>query len=466
MLALSLSGVAQDRMTPELLWKLGRVSGETLSPDGKSIIYGITRYNIEEDKGNRDLFSIPVKGGEVKQLTNMPGSEYNVAYRPDGKKIGFLSKGQIWEMNPDGTDQKQITNIESGISHFKYSPDGSKIAYTSEVKLDNTIHDDYPELKNANARVINDLMYRHWDHWSDEKYSHVFIADYNNGAISNSKDIMKGQRFDTPMQPFGGGDDFVFSPDSKSVLYVCKKLSGKEYATSTNSDIWNYNIESGQTLNMTDGLMGYDMHPSFSPDGKYLAWTSMGRDGYESDKNDIFILELGTDNRYIITKGWDNTVASFTWGAKSDKVFIQAAKEATYQLFELKISKDDRAQPEMITSGDHNIGGIIGQSGNTLIATQQDMNHANEIYSYSISNGKGNQITHVNDDVYSKIKTSKVEKKWVETFDGKQMLVWTIFPPDFDPSKKYPTLLYCQGGASVCRISVLLFQMEFPIDGS
>lgn len=463
MLFLSVAGFAQDKMTPELLWKLGRVSGETLSPDGKKIIYGITKYNLEADKGNRDLYAIPVKGGDPVQLTNMEGSEYEAQYRPDGKKIGFISKGQIWEMNPDGSGAKQVTSIEGGISHFKYSPDGSKVAYTTEVKLDQNIHDKYPNLKKANAMVIDDLMYRHWDHWSDDKYSHVFVADYSNGAVTNAVDIMKGQRFDTPLQPFGGGEDFIWSRDGKSIVYVSKKLSGKAYATSTNSEIYEYDLASKMTKNLSDRFMGYDMQPSFSPDGKYLAWTSMARDGYESDKNDLVILNRESNERYIVTKPWDNTVSSFAWDAKSKKVYIHAGHEATYQLFELEITSKEGDKPKMITSGDHNIGHIIGQSGGNLIATQQDMNHANEIYSYNSSNGKSKQITHVNDKIYNSIKLSKIEKRWVNTFDDKKMLVWMIFPPDFDPKKKYPTLLYCQGGPQSAVSQFYSFRWNFQL---
>lgn len=462
--ALSLSTVAQEKMNPELLWKLNRVSGETVSPDGKSVILGITHYNLEENKGNRNLFSIPSTGGTPKQLTNMAGSEYDAQYRPDGKKIGFLNGGQIWEMNPDGTGITQLSDIEGGVSHFKYAPNGQHIAYTREVKLGKTIADMYPDLKQADVKVYDNLMYRHWDHWNDDMYSHVFIADLANNELTNHRDIMKGELFETPTQPFGGGEDFIWSPDSKQVVYVCKKQAGMAYAISTNTDLYAYSLASKKTENLTKGNKGYDTQPSFSADGKVLAWTSMKRDGYESDKNDIKVRNILTGAVTNITSDWDNTVSSFHWGEDGKSIYFQAAINATYQLFEVNLkTKKGKFEIRQITEGEHNIGGILGQTGKTLIASKSDMNHASELYSYSIDKGNETKLTTVNDQVYKNVAKSKVEKRLIKAFDGKDILTWVIYPPDFDPTKKYPTLLYCQGGPQSAVSQFYSFRWNFQL---
>ncbi|MBN2636717.1 MAG: PD40 domain-containing protein, partial [Prolixibacteraceae bacterium] len=270
-----------DIMTPEVLWSFGRLGETVISPDGETVAYTIAYYNLEENKGYSDIYTIPVGGGEAKKITNTTSNESNVVWRPDGKKIGYLSSAsgstQLWEMNPDGSNKNQVSDIEGGVAGFDYSPDMSKIYYLANVKLDENIYDLFPDLPKANARLENDIMYRHWDTWHDYTYSHIFIADYSNGKLGEGKDIMEGEKFDSPMKPFGGTEQIAWSTDGKTLAYTCKKKVGKEYSVSTNSDIYFYEVETGNTINFTSGMMGYDQNPVFSPDGKYIAWESMER---------------------------------------------------------------------------------------------------------------------------------------------------------------------------------------------
>ncbi len=459
--AISLQTVAQERMTPELLWKLGRVSAQTLSPDGKTVIYGISKYKLEENKGNMNLYAIPSKGGDPVQLTDMEGSEYDAQYRPDGLKIGFMHGGQLWEMNPDGTDPVQISNVEGGFSTFKYSPDGKKIAYVKDVKLLNVSGNDYySDLTKSDAKIYDDLMYRHWDSWEDGTFQHVFVADYSEDGFSNEVDVLDGEPYDCPQKPFGGSEDFTWHPDGTALVYASKKKSGKEYAVSTNTDLYLYNPQTKESKNITKGMMGYDMHPTWSPDGQYLAWTSMKRDGYESDKNDIILWKFNEQERKNLTENWDETVSSFTFSNDGSKIYFQAAVDATFQLFELGF---DGETPRQITNGDHNVGGIVGETKKELITYKTDMNHAAELYAFNKKKGEERVLTHTNDSIYSNLKMSKVEKRWVETVDGKKMLVWVILPPDFDENKKYPTLLYCQGGPQSAVSQFYSFRWNFQL---
>jgi Tol biopolymer transport system component len=277
--------LASDLMTPEVLWAFGRTSEPEISPDKKVVVYGVTYYDIAQNKGNREIWSVNTDGSDRKRLTTTKFSEYQAVWRPDGKKIGFMSAEsgsmQMWEMNPDGSERVQITGVEDGITGFKYSPDQSKIFYTKDIYLDKVEKDLYKDLPKASGKIYNDLMYRHWDGFV-ETTSHPFVADYDGKAISNDTDILAGEPFESPMRPFGGIEQLTWSPDSKSVVYTCRKKTGKAYAISTNSDIYLFDIASKQTVNLSEGMMGYDQDPVFSPDGKKLAWVSMERDGYES----------------------------------------------------------------------------------------------------------------------------------------------------------------------------------------
>ncbi|WP_321345830.1 S9 family peptidase [uncultured Draconibacterium sp.] len=438
--------LSSDVMTPEVLWSFGRLGGATVSPDGSTVLYTVTYYNIEKNKSYRDIYTIPVAGGEAKNLTNTASNEYNVVWRPDGKKIGYLSSAsgsvQLWEMNPDGSDKTQVSEIDGGIFGFQYAPDMSKIYYLQTVKLDNDIHDLFPDLPKANARLETDIMYRHWDTWHDYTYNHIFIADYSDGKVGEGKDIMTGERFDSPMKPFGGTEQIVWSPDSKTLAYVCKKKVGKEYAVSTNSDIYMYDVVSGKTSNFTEGMMGYDQNPVYSPDGKYLAWESMERDGYESDKNRLFIANLETGEKKDYSADFDQNAASLSWSADSKSIYFISDIHATDEIYQLVLADNSITR---LTDGVHNYQSAV-PVGNQLLAQKVSMSQPAELYLVDPTTGKDEALTSVNKGILDQLTMGKVEKRWMETTDGKQMAVWVIYPPHFDPNKKYPALLYNQGG--------------------
>ena len=435
-----------DIMTPEVLWAFGRLGGAQVSPDGKTVLYTVTYFNIKEDKSYRDIYTIPVEGGEATNITNSAGNESNAVWRPDGKKIGFLSaasgENQLWEMNPDGSGAKQITKIDGGISGFEYSPDQSRIYYLKSVKLDDNVQDLYPDLPKANARIEDDLMYRHWDTWHDYTYNHIFIADYKNGKVGEGKDILGGERFDSPMKPFGGNEQVVWSPDGKTLVYTCKKKVGKAYSLSTNSDLYFYHVETGKTINFTSGMMGYDQNPVFSPDGKYIAWESMERDGYEADKLRLFIAELETGEKKDYSSNFDQNVASLSWSDDGKSVYFISDIHATDEIYRLDLADGSIAR---LTDGVHNYQNVK-QVGEKLLAQKVSMSQPAELYLVDPITGKDQALTTVNKGILDQLTMGDVEKRWIKTTDDKQMAVWVIYPPHFDPSKKYPTLLYNQGG--------------------
>jgi len=371
--------LASDIMTPEVLWSFGRVGGAQVSPDGKSVIYGVTYFNIAENKSYRDIYVVPVAGGEAKKLTDTREKEAEEQWRPDGKKIGYISSksdgAQLWEMNPDGTGNVQVSKVADGISGFKYSPDLKSIAYIKSVKLDKDIHDLYPDLPLANARLETDLMYRHWDSWHDYTYQHVVIAKYNESGLSGDKDIMEGERFDSPMKPWGGTEQINWSPDGKTIAYTCKKKVGKEYATSTNSDIYLYNLETGATTNFTEGMMGYDINPVFSPDGQKIAWESMARDGYEADKNRLFVADLKTGEKKDYSVSFDQNVQGLTWTADSKSIYFISDIHATDEIFRLDLSDGKLSR---ITDGVHKYQNVL-IAGNQLFANKVSMSQPAEI---------------------------------------------------------------------------------------
>lgn len=460
--------VQAQKMTPDLLWKLGRVSGETVSPDGKSVVYGITQYSIEANKGNRDLYLLDVKSGKSKQLTAMEGSEYNAIFIKNGEALFFMNGGRGFEMDLSSKKITEGIEIEQSVSNVKFSEDGRTVVLTSEVETSESTAQAYPNLPEANAFVYDDLMYRHWDHWSDNKNSHVFIGDYKAGTPTPVSDLMEGEPYDTPLQPFGGAKDVVISKDGKTILYVSKKLTGVEYAESTNSDIYTYDVETGETFNITEQNQGYDMNPSFHPqEPGWILHTSMDEPGYESDKNDLILNNPLTGEMINLTKDWDYTVSSYLWHPDGEKIYIQASINATYQIFELELQKDPKSNTaqhiQQISAGRHNINQIVGLAGKELIVGKQDMNHATELYALDLKKGSLRQLTQVNDEIYNSITTSRVEKRMVPTTDGKEMLTWVIYPPDFDSTKTYPTLLYCQGGPQSAVSQFYSFRWNFQL---
>lgn len=434
-----------DRMTPEALWAFGRVGGHEVSPDGNTVLYGVSYYSVEQNKGNRELYSVDVNGDNYKQLTHSVKSEFNEVWRPDGEKIGFLCSEsgsvQLWEMNPDGSGRTQVSDIEGGVTGFKYASDQSKILYTKEVPIENKFEDLYKGLPDATGKLMDDLMYRHWDHWV-ESYSHVFYADYDGSGISNDKDINEGEPYQAPMTPWGGIEQVDWSADNKFIAYTCKKLTGKAATLSTNSDIYLYSLETGATQNLTEGMMGFDIAPLFSPDGKYMAWESMEREGYESDQNRLFLLNLETGEKVYGSEGFDQNVGSLAWSADSKSIFFTSDWHGTFQIYKYYVEGNTI---DKLTEGMHDYRSAT-LAGDMLVASRKSMSMPTELFAVNMADSEAQQLTFTNKDLLDQITMGNVEERWMKTHDGEDMLTMIIYPPHFDPAKKYPAILYCKGG--------------------
>ena len=422
---LAQSNSNRQRMTPELLWKLGRVTGLGISKDGKYVVYSVSTPDWETNKSTRKTYAIPVTGGTAVETTN----------------------------------------ADSLLGNKNISPDGKYLLSHKEVKVKKIFGSDYyPELSTSNVYIFDDLNNRHWDTWEDGKFEHVFVAPV--GKPDQEKDIMTDEPYDCPQKPFGGDEDYVWNPDSKHVVYVTKKKYGKDYAVSTNTDLFEYDLDAGTTKNLTAANLGYDVSPLYNKNGT-LAWLSMKRDAYEADKQDIVASTgLGTVN---LTKHRDDIhVEGFKWSEDGRTIFFWAPINGTLQLFEVDYTGATQKLPDIrqITRGDFDVNGIVGQSGNTLIVSRTDMNNAAELYAVDITSGSMKQITYVNDAAYSTIDKCKTERRFVTTTDGKKMLVWVIYPPDFDETKKYPTLLYCQGGPQSPLTQFYSFRWNFQLMAS
>ncbi len=437
--------LSSDLMTPEVLWAFGRVSDPQASPDGKHILYGVSYYSIAQNKGNRDLYLLDLETNKVNQITQTPKSEFNAIWRPDGKKIGYLSSEsgsiQLWEINPDGSEKSQISDIEDGITGFKYAPDQNKIVFTKEVVLENKFQSLYTDLPLASGRVLDDLMYRHWDEWVDT-YSHVFVADYDGKQVSNALDILEGEPYQAPLKPFGGIEQVSFTPDSKAIAYTCKKLTGKKATLSTNSDIYLYDLATATTKNLTEGIMGFDVTPVFSPDGNYMAWESMERDGYESDKNRLYLLNMATGEKTYATEKFDQNAGDITWTPDSKSIYFTSDWHGAYQIYNYNLKKQ---RVEQITQGLQDYHSLA-LAGKQLITSKQTMAFPSELFSIDPKNGNATQLTFTNQLLLDQLAMGKTEERWIKTHDGEDMQVFVIYPPHFDPNKKYAALLYCKGG--------------------
>lgn len=438
--------VSDGRMTPEILWAFGRLSDIQVSPDGNHVLYGVSYYDVRQNRSNRELFTVNPDGTGQQQITKTKRGEFNARWVKNGARIAFMSTEsgsmQLWEMNPDGTGRTQISDRQGGIMDYLYSPDSRQVILVCGVKWGETTQDRYADLDKTSGIIVEDLMYKHWDEWVTE-IPHPFLCDYDGETLSNERDIIAGEPFECPMKPFGGAEQIAFSPDGKTIAYTCKKLSGQAYALSTNSDIYLYDIAQGKTVaNVSEGNMGYDINPTFSPDGKYIAWESMEHDGYESDKNRLFIADLTTMERTDISVGFDQNSGSLQWDAESANIYIVSCHHGCTQIYKADIANKTFT---CLTEGQHDYE-QIALCGDRIIGVRHSMMEPNDIYNIDPATGIQTQITHENHHILDQLKPNRVEPRWIATTDGKQMLTWVIYPVDFDPNKKYPTLLYCQGG--------------------
>jgi len=433
--------ILAQQVTPEIVQELKKVSGPSCSSDGKYTVYELRQSNIKENKGQTDIYLLNNSTGDITLFAGGDGDQSSPKWKPNAKYvIGYFDNDKFIEKNVENGETVAFEHQLGDIDNFSYAPDGKHISYTKEVKVDIMAQDLYPDLPKANAKIYDGLMYRHWTTWEDGLRSHVFVADYP--AFKNEVDIMNAQPFDSPLKPHGGADQIAWSTDGQSIAYTCKKKYGTAAAYSTNSDIYLYNINTFKTENLSEDNVGYDTHPIFSPDGKNIAWLSMKEDGNESDKNRIIVMNLSTREKRDITENIDLSVDDIKWNAYSNAVFFQCPKEATRQLFIVDIASK---KLEQITNGMHDYTGF-DIAGASLIAIRNSMMQPHEIFSVSLNNKAQKQLTFHNKEVWSKLDIGSVEKRWIKTTDGKQMLTWVAYPPNFDKNKKYPTLLYCQGG--------------------
>nr|WP_303256400.1 S9 family peptidase [uncultured Prevotella sp.] len=466
--------VENHLMTPEALWAMGRIGAAEASPNGKQIVYQVGYYSVKENKGHQMLFVMDANGKNQKALTTDAKSESDAAWIAGGQKIAFLREGQLWSMNPDGTDRKQLTNDKLGIEGFKFSPDGKKVILIKELPYHGTIKENPSDLPLATGRLVTDMNYRHWDHYV-ESILHPFVADVTeNGTINEGEDILKGEPFECPMAPFGGIEQLAWSLDSKTIAYTCRKKEGVQYAISTDSDIYLYNIgtretknlckEAGyvepkidatksmknQAVNAPENLKnnpGYDTNPQFSADGKYIAWQSMARNGYESDRNRLCVYELATGKKNYVSDKFDSNVEGFVWNKDNKSLTFIGVWHGTLNLYQANF----KGEVKQITNDWADYGSVaLANNGNKILATRASMSHPTDIYIVTpgkdAKGTKVEQISHENDHILNQLNLGKCEQRWVKTTDGKQMLVWIMLPSNFDATKKYPTLLFCEGG--------------------
>lgn len=461
--------LASDRMTPEALWAMGRIGGVQASPDGKQVVYQVGYYSVKENKSHQILYVMDADGKNNRQLTTSAKSETDATWIENGQKIAYLFGGQVWKMDADGSNKQQLTHSKADIEGFKFSPDGKRVILIKSIPYYGTIKKNPDDLPLTTGMVITDMNYRHWDHYV-ESIPHPYVAQVTENGIDEGKDILEGEPYECPMAPFGGVEQLAWNPDSKQIAYTCRKREGLAYAISTDSDIYLYDIDSQATRNLCkpanyqepaidptktmatqavnhqdgDFNVGYDQNPKFSPDGKYVAWQSMKHNGYESDRNRLLVYNLATGEKQYVTESFDTNVDEFCWGNDSQTLYFLACWHACVNVYQINL----KGQVSQITDGWYDYGSVQ-LLGNTkkLLVTRHSMSHPDDIYSIALKKKPEiTQLTDENKHIFDQLEIGKIQQRWVKTTDGKEMLVWVILPPHFDETKKYPTLLFCEGG--------------------
>lgn len=456
-----LSIFSQDKITADKLWGLGRINLEDVSADGKYVVYSVTRYDMLVNKGFTDLFLLDLVTATSTQLTNTPDvSESNALFRPETKKVGFLRGGALYEVNYEGTGETKITPDGMTWGGFKYSPIGTHIIAVQELKFGKDVKERYADLPKADVRVYDDLMYRHWKTWEDNIYNNLVLYNYAEGQIidKSGKNIMN-EAFDCPSQPNGGIEEIAWTPKGKAIAYTCKKLSGKEYATSTNSEVYLYDIATQNTYNLSQGNPGYDREPFAQLGGSWMCWHSLEKAGNEADRSRLMRFSLSEwGKKEELTIGFDND-AEHAKSTKEGHLYFIGGDNGTKQIF--KWDNTSRQITQLTKGVFDYVNFMIGD--NCLIAARQSMSSPTELYKINLSNGEAEQLTFVNRELLTTIKMGEVKRKMVKTTDNKEMNVWMIYPPDFDPSKKYPTLLYCQGGPQSALSQFWSYRWNFQL---
>ena len=443
--------VKDGRLTPEALWAMGRIGSSSVSPDGKRIVYTVSYYSVKANKSHTVIYIMNADGSENTLLTTGAASEMKPAWIKGGQKIAFLTSeggsSQIWEMNIDGSGRKQLSNYEGDIEGFRFSPDGSKVVFISQVKYGKRTSDLYPDLDKASGMVIDDLMYKHWDEWV-QSVPHPFVASFDGNKVGQATDILQGEPYESPMKPFGGIEQIAWSTDSKQIAYTCRKKTGKEYSVSTDSDIYLYDIESKQTRNLckedaADKNMGYDTNPKFSPDGKRIAWQSMERDGYESDRNRLCVMDLKSGQKTYVTESFQSGVDDYCWAPDGKTLYFTGVWHATSMIHSTNL----KGEVKQLTDGMYDYASVAVLNDKQLLTKRHSLSAADELFTVSLKKKtEVVRITKENDHIFSQLNLGKVEPRWTKTVDGKDMLSWVVYPANFDPNKKYPTLLFCEGG--------------------
>lgn len=428
-------------MTPEVMHSMGKLSDPQLSPDGKEILYGVSFTDIAQNKNNRELFIMNLDGSGKRQITSTVKSENNARWTKDDNEILFLQGGELWKMDKEGNNRIKVGEYGNGINEFKLSPAGDKILFVSNIKSIDKAVDIWPDLDKASGRMINNLMYRHWDHFVEE-IPHSFVADFDGNTLSNVFDILEGEPYELPTLPFGGLEQLSWSPDGKQILYSCRKVTGKEYAYSTNTDIYLFDIESKTSKNLTDGMLGYDNEPVFSPDGKSFAWISMERPGFEADKHRLFVMDLQTGEKRDLTANYKYNAESPVWNEDGTGLYFNSCVNALTGIYFVELASTSITK----IAEDQVDFGSVALAGDKFVALYRSMSMPNEIALVDRTTGAFENISKENEHLLSQIAMGNIEQRWIKTVDNKDMHMWVVYPPGFDASKKYPVILFCLGG--------------------